>query len=558
MTDEYSPKFNLFKTKQIVPAVFLKAKLHELASSDDTIDQAKAYIKQFFFKVLNPVSIYHKTHDGKLIQLNQRDFETGYCTPNLKYCKIANEKIIKTLYSYWFRNIDVDTYTLSFDVRKPQIYSENDINYLNTFAGFRFANEPQLKKVSKKQTAGIDAVWFHIKDVLCSGNEDSFKYLQNWIANMVSGRKMRTAIYLKSTQGTGKSTIPTFLRDVIGHTCTYKTQTASCLTSQFNGELQGIVLLILEELNCKSVNEWKTMNSALNVLCTENTLTLQAKHQNAYNVPNNISVMIISNDSPIKINKHDRRYMMCDVSDHQVGNTEYFNKLYNYLNDIDVQKAFYFNCLQIANDNEFDEQSQLRNLDSSIKNEITVNNLHPLYKFVKEQYILRKKDFNIFLKDFAGDYNSSSDCKNQLSNSTVARIMREGRIICKKSTGNRMRFKLTHQELLDIFTQQGWINEYDEFEQEEEKSPAVKYCNPIVKSHQLTKEQSEIEELKKQVETLQALIKSKVEQDPTPRKIKVKKITTQSKSLFSRKSNKPSTVNKDDITQLIYDDIFAE
>ena len=378
--------------------------------------------------------------------MSQRDFDTGYVTPNLLYKNIVGDKVVKTFYSTWFKNVDTDTYTLSFNVTKPMLYVENGIRFLNTFSGFKYANEKVVNKYTRKENNGIELIWNHVKDVLCSGNHASYEYLKKWICHMIAGRKMKTAVYFKGVQGTGKSTLPTFLRDVIGHSCVYKTQTASCLTSQFNGELQGVILLILEELNCKTISEWKAMNSALKVLCTENTLTIQAKHQNAFNVTNNISVMIISNDSPIKINKHDRRYFMTDISDHRVGDKDYFDKLYGSMNDAAIQKAFYFQCLQFASENEFDEQADLRTLETSIKTEIMINNLHPLYVFVKEQFILKKRDLNTFLKSFTDDYNATPGCKHQLSNAGVARLMREAGISCKASTGNRMRFKTTHDE----------------------------------------------------------------------------------------------------------------
>ncbi len=45
-------------------------------------------------------------------------------------------------------------------------------------------------------------------------------------------------------------------------------------------------------------------------------------------VNNNLSIIITSNDSPIKMNEKDRRYFPSAVSNHRDGDKEYFNKLY--------------------------------------------------------------------------------------------------------------------------------------------------------------------------------------------------------------------------------------
>lgn len=220
-------------------------------------------------------------------------------------------------------------------------------------------------------------IWQHIRDVICSENEDAYDYVKKWICHFVSGRKMKTALYLKGSQGCGKSTLPTFLMNVIGCENAYKTQSNSCLSNRFNAELQGIILLVLEELKCSSTSEWTLMNSSLNMITTENMISIEEKGKTPINIKNHISVIITSNDSPIKMDRNDRRYMMTDISTSKMDNVAYFNKLYKILENKDIQCAFYHYCLDFASKNEYAELSELKKIDTNAKAEIIIKHLHP-------------------------------------------------------------------------------------------------------------------------------------------------------------------------------------
>ena len=67
----------------------------------------------------------------------------------------------------------------------------------------------------------------------------------------MSGRKMKTCLYFKSTEGLGKSTFSDFLTAVMGDYNVYTTSSNSSLVHQFNGELKNIILVVYEELKCE-------------------------------------------------------------------------------------------------------------------------------------------------------------------------------------------------------------------------------------------------------------------------------------------------------------------
>ena len=70
-----------------------------------------------------------------------------------------------------------------------------------------------------------------------------YEYILKWLSNMSKGIKNKSCIYAKSLQGTGKSTLPEFLRDwVIGRDCSCKGK-SDHLMGQHNLQLLGRVFV---------------------------------------------------------------------------------------------------------------------------------------------------------------------------------------------------------------------------------------------------------------------------------------------------------------------------
>ena len=125
---------------------------------------------------------------------------------------------------------------------KPFKYVENGINYLNMFKGYKFQGSIEDEK-NEFIEEGLKTIWNHIYEVMCSSDQDTFNYVKLWIAHFINGRKMTTCLYLKGTQGAGKSSISNFLMDVLGVWNCHKTQNPNCLTSNFNGELDSKIII---------------------------------------------------------------------------------------------------------------------------------------------------------------------------------------------------------------------------------------------------------------------------------------------------------------------------
>ena len=448
------------KEKEIKP--FCGIHLSDIVSKG-LIDEAKEYIKQYFFKVEEPQTIYYyNVSKADFIQKEYKQIFTGYLTDDLKYEERHNKKIVdKNLY-WWFCNQEKTKYNLEIDIFKPRVYEENGQKYINLFRGFKyqdFKEDEQTEYIKESLTY----IHTYMREVLCGSDDSSYKYLKTWTSHLMSGRKMKTCLYFKSTEGLGKSTFSDFLTAVMGDYNVYTTSSNSSLVHQFNGELKNIILVVYEELKCESMGEWARMNGALKNMITGKKIDIEPKGEQRINIANLISVIINSNESPIRLSSTDRRYCLFDISNCREGDYEYFGKLQKLMNDPIIQKAFFYDCKKHATDNQlFDEQAELRKLYTTTKAEELVRVMEAPLKFIKSEYVLKNKAFTPFLSELTEAFNLSRFAdKGDVEPTYILKILRGIHIDPYKSTGGRYRFKVEHEQLLKIFTERKLMLEID-------------------------------------------------------------------------------------------------
>lgn len=486
--------------------VFSKANIMKFNETHDDkeIAEMKAYVKRYFFKIMNPPSVLQWDPITSSYGSMSNDEFKKLISKNIQYGEIKNEKLRLKRLSDWFLDEDTDIYHLVFKVNRPYVYvdEQHNAHCLNLFKGMPYQTSKKLE-MTEILTTAIAKIWTNIQHTICSDKEDLFQYYRQWICNFISGKKMKTIPYLKGTQGSGKSSLPYLLMRIVGkHNC-FKTQKNTALTSNFNGQLQGKILLILEELKCASAGEWKQMNSSLNACATEDTVDIEHKGKDAVNVDNNLSIIITSNDSPIQMDKQDRRYAVAEINNDKMNDTAYWDEMYKIFDDETVQCAFYHYCIENAKP--WNELAELKKIESETKTEMIINNLHPLYKFIKERYVLQKKDFIIFLKDLTEKYNTSEYAKHEMTNIAITRLLKEVGITGKPSTGNKFRYSLTHDEMLEIFKKNKWMHEMDEFDEVDKAKTTVHHYNSTHEYvEKLEERDNEVEILKQMVEDLKA------------------------------------------------------
>jgi hypothetical protein len=385
---------------------FSEDKLIQLREDND-IDGIKKYITAYYAKVLDAhfVVKYCKT-ENKYDFIDDYIFKTKILKPlEIKY---LDEQGRKSKYNFidWFYSFENPGYKLITDPNKPRVFKHDGVRYLNLIYDQLHIHKEKksLDSYPEKIKLRVQHVWKHIKEAWCSGKQDQFEYIQKWISHVVSGRKMRTCLYLTSVQGIGKSIIIKFLSEqVLGNELVYSTSDVSSLVGRFNAPLVGRVLFVLEEAPCGSTYDWKVLENRLKNYITENMISIERKGQDPIKVKNTVSFIINTNNYAIRISYDDRRYFQPDTSDKYKGNKEYFNKLIRILEDPNVGEAFYMNCIEIAEANkDFNEEHDRPRTEKIDEN--IADNVPSTFRFIKEAFIMKKKGIDMKFKDLYDKY----------------------------------------------------------------------------------------------------------------------------------------------------------
>jgi Mesyanzhinovviridae DNA primase len=163
----------------------------------------------------------------------------------------------------------------------------------------------------------------HIRDNVCSGNEEHYQYLLNWMARGVTrpGAPGEVAVVLRGKEGTGKGVLAREYGKIFGPHFRHISQ-ARHLTGNFNSHLQQVSLLYADEAFFAGD---RGHESALKNLITEPTLFIEPKGIDPFPVKNCIHLVVTSNsDWVVPAGADARRFFVLDVSDARMQQAEYF------------------------------------------------------------------------------------------------------------------------------------------------------------------------------------------------------------------------------------------
>src|SRR6266542_579236 len=109
----------------------------------------------------------------------------------------------------------------------------------------------------------MELILWHVKNVICSGDERLDEYIWNWWAYLVqkSKEKPRTILVLKSTlQQCEKNIITDFIGDkVLGRHLHYATSDLEKILRCFNSAIQARKLIVMNKTGMSSEN-WHRFN----------------------------------------------------------------------------------------------------------------------------------------------------------------------------------------------------------------------------------------------------------------------------------------------------------
>jgi len=494
MFGQSEKEFNLLKLKRLV--------------AENKIDDVKEYVKRYFALLAKPADsvLYWSPSLNEFEILKQENASRRY---------IRDMKNGTFSLRQWFFNENAHMYYMAVDPSKEPVFKHKGGKFINVFHGYRFKNYKPFSEYSKRVKQNVKDIWKHAKDVLCSNNEKVYQYLKQWTCNLIAGIKLKTCIYLKSNQGTGKSIWTDFLIKVLGDSICYTASNISVLTG-FNAQLKGKVLFIFEEMPTTSPSTWMALGNILKNLITGKRIEIQEKYVSSYNIENHTSFIVNTNCDAIRITMDDRRYCICDVSHKYMQNETYFSILGSKMDDETTQEAFYSYCIEHK-----DESWSERTIPITQSKIDQINeNLVDVLKYIKQRWVLdaEAEDVNMLYSDFYKDYVQSRQGKTIKSNYEISKILGIYGLKPIVGTGNKRYFRFTRKEICDIYEKNNWIHELDEYTPPTIQQPdkKVKKANRIIEdldeteedkpkkkpSKIIKEEKTEIEELKKQLEKL--------------------------------------------------------
>jgi hypothetical protein len=490
-----------------------------------------AYIKEYFVPLLD--GSHAVLENGKFVIKDQQTLKKVYFDrmPLYKTGDDDDDCNNKPFdFSKWYFTKYTGLRSITYELDKD-VFFDDKINLCPRMKHKYFKydwteDDKHLRKLKKK----LDIMLNYIKEVLASGNEDVFKYIIQWLAHMVKGGKNDSILYLKSKQGTGKSTLCEFLREhVIGDDLSLESGSAPII-SNFNAILGGKLFIYFEELETFSTAQWMSVSSRLKRYATSSTITLEDKNIKAYTTKNIMNIMIASNNDAV-MDDDGRRYMILDISTHRQiipncdnarnrENIKFWSDIRSCFND-EVGSVFYSYLMEV-------DTSKYRPQDFPItqsKLDSYAKRLESHELFIKFNYVLSKSEMKTNVGDLYDEY--VTYCKGNGIIKHFTKIdfhkkIKETGIETYKS-GDKLKIKVTAEELAEIAKCQNWVHSTDEYydkdsKKEKKEVSGLDYGLDFVEDNDFEKKYNALQEKYELMRLEMEKLKAQLDQPPKQQK----------------------------------------
>ena len=236
---------------------------------------------------------------------------------NLNFTHLQEDKIKKAnCFDLWMKDIDRKTFHgVVFD---PSERASS--RFLNMWSGFAVEAVEGDDK--------LDGIMWHLRNIICNGDDEHFKYLLAWMAHIVQKpeQKSGVCVVLKSeARGTGKSTVSILLERLLGQHA-MRVQDGKHLLGAFNSHLANKLFVTIEEAFWSGSAK---DSGKLRTLITESTVTIEAKGKDAIEVDSfHRFMMCTNNDWAVPQTQDERRFFVLEVSEEKKQDRQYFSQLY--------------------------------------------------------------------------------------------------------------------------------------------------------------------------------------------------------------------------------------
>lgn len=328
-----------------MPYDFEIADKKEIKQLENTFEKVSNEFEKQHCKIINK-EIFIKQLENNNIVMTKKHITTAY--EHMVYDKLDKDGNIKhhNFIRDWLNNNP--TIRRYDDV---DVFPKDEMCPSNVFNMWRKFDMEFITEYTHNQEA-LDFVLNHIK-ILCGNEEVVYDYFIKWIAQMIQypETKSNCPTFI-SKEGAGKGTLIRLFEKMLGSSKVLETTNPSRdVWGEFNGVMANCFLVNLNELSKKDTIE---SEGKIKGLITDPKLTINNKGANKFEIRSYHRFIIqTNNEEPINTSKDDRRKFIIRCSDELIGNKEYFQQFYEYLDDINVIKTCYEYFKSIPDMHEF-------------------------------------------------------------------------------------------------------------------------------------------------------------------------------------------------------------
>lgn len=315
----------------------------------------------------------------------------------------------------------------------------------NLFQGFKYSHSDISKQ--KPQMSKISKILYHLREVICDGDEKIFDYMLKWTAHLFRkpAEKIGVAVLLHSAkQGAGKNKWCDFLMDLLGSELWYKSNKIEDLTSKFNYHMQGKLLIIGDEI--ANYAGYKVADQ-LKALLTETHMAIEPKGKDPYCIKSfERYIMTTNSDVPLRIANQDRRYLTLSVSEKHAQDVSYFAPLSAEMENEESQLMFLRYLMTVDIDNWNFRDIPMNNYKKSLVAE-SIDNVHEfigewIQNNPKTTKVSTSKLFNGYIEYCEGCKYKAYDMRRFTKNITKLKITKKRNMFQGHRT---MRFIIDHE-----------------------------------------------------------------------------------------------------------------
>ena len=167
------------------------------------------------------------------------------------------------------------------------------------------------------------------------------EFLLDWIANMFQYPSSQSImVIIQGEEGSGKSVVCDFITKILGHDyCIEINNVEHALFGRFNAQLVNKVFVNINEVDRSTMSSYMEQ---LKAIITTPTLPIEIKGKNRFDVKNLLHLLsTLNHENAFKITETTRRFFYFETFNGLIGNTDYFNALFHYIEQPKNQRRFY-------------------------------------------------------------------------------------------------------------------------------------------------------------------------------------------------------------------------